>query len=335
MQECVVNEIKSQGIVERSDEIFGMIERLEHQDQDHYTENLDSDDEDENDANGLDCRIAGINLDDADAIWEKLNEQERQELKSLLYNNECHDMIERITPWWCNQMNTQLIRDEEMFQSEIENILKSCPEFAKNIADFENLTKTNPHSCIIFNCCNIVTAYVYLFRYFNGDCHSYVNEFTDSLIEICDNLKKDTNFLDENISSVVESVILNCANNGLPTDSNTHFILIDDLKKIINGPILDMGAQRERDFLLSALSDCLNLIETAYNQNQERKSVKKNDQKAKSRFLSEFANTNAKLNYYHSKKIIKKNVKKIEYLLSFVKHKYSSAVYQINWTSNN
>lgn len=335
MQECVLNEIKSQTNVGKSDKIIDMIERLEqHDGQEECTEDLDSDDEDDNHGNDIEHRIAGINLDDADAVWESLNEKERQEFKSLIYNNEFHDMIERINPWWCNQMEVRLIREEDSHQNELTNILKSCPEVLRNIPNFENVTKIKPHPCIIFNCYNIVVAYVYLYRYYNGDCLSYANEFVSSLMEISDNLKKNTNFLDEDISSVIGSVILNCVNIGLPTDNNTRFILMDDLKKITEGPMSGIDGQREKDFLLSALSDCLFLIEQAQIQHRERKSENKKYQEIKSKFSSEFPDAK-KLSNCHSNKIMKKNAKKIEYLLSFIKHEYSSLDHKINWQEVN
>lgn len=317
--------MKSQGVVGKSDDVLEMIQRLENQEQEEYEDCLDSDDEVE-ESDSLDQRIAGIDLEDADAIWENLDEQERQEFKSLIYNNEFLDIIERKSPWWCQQVKTKLVQDEDEMEVELKEILKSCPTIAEEIAAFDNLTKKDPHPCIIFNCCNIVAAYAYLFRYYNGDCLSYADEFVNTLIEICDNLKNETNFLDESVSLTVESVLSNCSRIGLPVDSDIRSNLYEDLRKLSKGPILDsICHQRRNDFVLAALSDCLCLFHQAQIMNRKLK----NGPKAQSKFLSEFPSSNVKLSRCQSNKIIKKCLRKIEYLLSFVKHKYVSEVHRI------
>lgn len=321
-----MEEMKCQGAAGKSEDVLEMIQRLENQDQNEYEDCLDSDDEDEETAESLDQRVAGIDLEDADAIWEKLDEHERQEFKSLVYNNEFLDMIERKAPWWSQHTKSKLVQDEEEIQKELKEIMKSCPNVSKNIVDFNLLSKKDPHSCIIFNCCNVVAAYAYLFRYYNGDCHSYADEFVNSLIEISDNLRNDANFLDESFASVVENVLSNCSKSELPVDNDIRLNLYEDLKQISRGPVLNAI---NNDFVLSALSDCLNLLNQAQKLNRKVKNPETGT-RAQSKFLSEFPSSHVKQSCHHDNITIKKCVKKVEYYLSFVKDKYVSEVKRVN-----
>lgn len=321
--------MKAQGAVGKGEDVLEMIQRLENDEQDEYEDCIDSDDEEEEADESLDQRIAGLDLEDADAIWEKLDEHERQEFKSLIYNNEFLDIIEKTTPWWCQQVKIKLILDEDEMSKELMEILRTCPEISKKIADFSELSKKNPHPCIIFNCCNVIAAYVYLFRYFNGDCRSYAEEFVNNLIEISDNLKNETNFIDENVATVAESVLSNCSRLELPVDSAIRSNLYEDLKQISRGPVTDTISQQHRnDFVLSALSDCLQLFNEAQAAIRKHKNAK-GSSSAQSKFLSEFPSSHTKLSSNHSSEMIKKCRKKVEYYLSFVKDKYATEVRRV------
>lgn len=58
---------------------------------------LDSDDESDTD---LAERLNGIDLDDADSVWDKLTDNERQEFEELLRKGDVTKIIIPWDPWW-------------------------------------------------------------------------------------------------------------------------------------------------------------------------------------------------------------------------------------------
>ena len=58
-------------------------------------DHLDSDDDDE-----LSDRMAGVDLDDADAIWKGLTPGERKEFERLVDSGDISKMVPEFKPWW-------------------------------------------------------------------------------------------------------------------------------------------------------------------------------------------------------------------------------------------
>ena len=56
---------------------------------------LDSDDDDE-----LSDRMAGVDLDDADAIWKGLTPGERKEFERFVDSGDISKMVPEYKPWW-------------------------------------------------------------------------------------------------------------------------------------------------------------------------------------------------------------------------------------------
>lgn len=59
---------------------------------------VDSDDEEA--ALDLGERLAGIDLDDADKVWEKLTGDERQEFMAFLKSEDVAKYVVKWEPWW-------------------------------------------------------------------------------------------------------------------------------------------------------------------------------------------------------------------------------------------
>ena len=68
---------------------------LDDDDEDDGEDLLDSDDDDE-----LSERMAGVDLDDADAIWGHLTPGERKEFERLVDTGDISKMVPEFKPWW-------------------------------------------------------------------------------------------------------------------------------------------------------------------------------------------------------------------------------------------
>jgi len=58
----------------------------------------DSDDDDS--IPDLHERLRGVNLDDADSVWEKLTPAEKQEFEELLQSGDVSQLVVPWEPWW-------------------------------------------------------------------------------------------------------------------------------------------------------------------------------------------------------------------------------------------
>jgi len=165
---------------------------------------------------------------------------------------------------------------------------------------------------------NCICYFSYIYRFYNADHNSYELEATNNFVSICDNLKANVNF--ESITLAVDSIILNCHNSTLFADLNTKNVLIEDIRDIFDGPTANSN-----QYLMSAVSDIINLFEHARHKYRLTKTRQKSNNPKT--FSSEFP---ANIESSHSYPELKNQthftgcVKKLEFYLSFLKHCYSS-----------
>lgn len=305
-----------------------MLQRLENDEEnvEQEWEDLDSDDE-EDEPEDLATRIAGVDLNDADALWERLNDEEKQEFKSLVYNNEIEKLVKEVIPWWEQKIDEQLVEDIEENEKKYREILKSCP---KELRSIENLIKKSPNPCIIYNIANVLASYAFLFRYYNGDHESYSLEFVNNFIMICDNIKSNVNFLDNNISTVILSITTNCTNCQIITDKSSNSLLSDDLKAFLKGP---KSRSSNHIFSILALSDLLNEFKKVKKTLHNNQKDKAKTEHTKATFTSEFPCNDDEREYefLQDKTNLINYTKKLEFYLSFMKFEYCKIKYSINW----
>lgn len=91
-----------------------------------------TDSDDESEMQDLGDRLAGVDLDNADKVWEKLTHDERQEFMAFLKSDDVAKFVPKWEPWWGFQNEKKV---QEMTESE--NYKKKCPEVVgiKNFAD--------------------------------------------------------------------------------------------------------------------------------------------------------------------------------------------------------
>lgn len=93
---------------------------------------VDSDDEE--DVLDLGERLAGIDLDDADGVWEKLTNDERQEFVAFLKSEDVAKFVPKWEPWWGqNFKKVQEVEESEKYKD-------GCPEIVVGIKDFKTIS---------------------------------------------------------------------------------------------------------------------------------------------------------------------------------------------------
>lgn len=329
----MINELQHQEGSSSDDKkkVIEMLQRIENEPDDEEGEewgDLDSDDN-ESDGGDLADRLAEVDLNNADAVWDRLTDEEKQEFKSIVYNGEIEKIVQAMEPWWKHRLEAQLVRDVEEEQTKVKELLKLCPKVCKDIKDFQKISTKTPAPCIIFNIANVIGAYTYIFRYYNGDHASYELEAADNLITICDNLKANANF--DSVVAAADAIMLNCHNANLFSDLNTREMILEDLKDILDGPGDD---SHQNSFLLSSLSDIANLFKSARSKHRQSEPKEESSTSGTSKkFSSEFVSGDGRNEFkqLENQTHFVGCVKKIEFYLSFVKFRYNRTEWPVSW----
>ncbi|XP_050316207.1 zinc finger HIT domain-containing protein 2 isoform X2 [Anthonomus grandis grandis] len=262
-------------------------------------EDLDSDDEDYID---IAERLAGVDLDDTDTVWDKLTNDERQDFMAFLKTEDISKLIPSWTPWW---MYTEANKISEVNIDQTDEFKSDCPKLGV-IKDFSSITTKNPANCVAYNLVNLLAAYAFTARYFNGEHFDFPNEAVAVIASVSLHLKKELNF--EDYDTAVKSVEQECINcEWIITDSENLDLIKEDLNRILNGPT----PQEKNKYVLCALTDFQNLLKACENHKED--------------FAKHFPNHYFPQVQYENKDNIRKYIKKTDYLLAFAKDVFNMA----------
>ncbi|XP_069683761.1 zinc finger HIT domain-containing protein 2 isoform X2 [Periplaneta americana] len=252
-QDCVMEDLKSQDtdpVAERKmAEIFKRLQQTEDDDEN----NLDSDDDDS--MPDLHERMRNVNLDDADSVWEKLTPAERQEFEEMLQSGDASELVAPWEPWWLYRKKKVLV--EEM-ETEYPDYRVNCPKIKNNVPSFHQISKTAPSPCVKFNILNLIGAYCYTSRFFNGEHHSMPAEACSTFVSLSGNLSLNHTY--DSAVIAVEAVAHEAVNCTWISGSNESVnCMKEDVQCILTGPE-DINCTF---YLLAALSDMYQLMTEA------------------------------------------------------------------------
>lgn len=78
----------------------------------NFSDSDDEDDEEEADDDDLSSRLAGVSLDDADAVWQRLSSTERTEFEKLLQTGGITELLPEFSPWWEKYVKFLLLQSQ-------------------------------------------------------------------------------------------------------------------------------------------------------------------------------------------------------------------------------
>ncbi|XP_018017582.1 uncharacterized protein LOC108674177 [Hyalella azteca] len=121
-------------------------------------EQLDSDDDED-----LETRLQGIDLDDSDAVWEQLTEDERRQFCQLIQSGDINEILPTYIPWWLppesvadngpiivelQDTEAKIIKENQFSTStDYQRLMKS----SENKSNIPSSTKTFDNSNLSFN----------------------------------------------------------------------------------------------------------------------------------------------------------------------------------------
>jgi len=311
-KQCVQEEMKAISAAQNSNDKAGAearqrtVEALKRQlneDVEGEEGELDSDDETD-----LSQRLAGVDLEDSQAVWQSLTESERSEFQDLLKSGDIERYVPDFRPWWDHYYTgpgKKIVelevsqRESNEFAQQVLNRIPALPE------DFppplpENI-KLSPN--IKFGLLNVVYAYAFTQRLYRGSVdpetdQENANEFPGVLWSICGNLSKNQNFdsADLAVQSAISCVV---EENGtlLQTSAEKAKEVRGDVIKIVRGPGNDLPGVEDNLYLKSALSDLIRTLKRCVKAQRQTQTTP-------------------------TKKEVKMAVKKLEFYLSWVDQHY-------------
>lgn len=286
------------------------------EDEEERFEEIDSDDAE--DVDDLAKRLGGVDLDNADAVWGHMTEEERREFQNFLVNGDMSQIIPIVDPWWTRDYKIELVQSTSSSAKLSEgerDLIENCPRLKKGIHNFKDLCSKDPSPLMKFGLANVLAAYALVFRYFNGDFKECLLEVANCLISICGNFKHSTIYHSEKLA--VESVCHECRQEQLPADHETALLLAQDVREIFDGP-LNCGSKYRKHFVLAALSDVHRLLSRAKRDEKQLSQRNESEKQAKGEFSSKFSDDVGQLPYLELGKV-KSCIKKVDFMLSYVK----------------
>lgn len=210
-------------------------------------------------------RLHGVDLNDADAIWSKLSESERQQLGQVMQKQNMTAVLPTFNPWWENKVQRIQISEvdgdhTDMVSTEHEWSDLQHPKIKKTIADFNEISKKLPPTKDIDdNLTNVLAAYTSTVRFFYGEHLRSAYDAVKYLVAICSSLKTNpTTLVEPNLA--IEAVRREARREGLTIEEEDIIQMQKDIESIQEGPDPNF---KTNCYILAALSDLYRMLRLA------------------------------------------------------------------------
>ena len=259
-KDCVSAELQNQRI--SSDDKTKTLELLQRVSNNAVDdETLDSDDDED-----LNERVANIDLDDPDSVWQVLTVEERNDFQRKVDSGEIYKLVpanEKLLPedehfWW--EIHCQQPKKVEELDSEEFSL---SPDLPSVIAMDSFLDVSKGSNLVRFNIINVLTAYVMTYRHLSwakATQHQSqdLDNFAHHVYLLSNNLRVGENFT--NAELAITSVTLQIEQSSAYDQPR---LLIGNAKKDILAFIKGPGHVSMPDhlYILAALSDLKRMFE--------------------------------------------------------------------------
>ncbi|GBN72332.1 Zinc finger HIT domain-containing protein 2 [Araneus ventricosus] len=215
----------------------------------------------------IEDRFAGINIHDADenAIWQNLNDEEKNKFKSFLEDEKNLAAIVPVKqPWWTNT-TLNLVEEADTETVSLKDDVASRPPYPLNTRKLSDLTSVKPSDCIKFNLINVLYPYAFLYRFYNCDLRDFREDVVDYMFVFSPVLSKGKNYF--SLEEVIQDSIRLISSSELGTSLTFVKSVINDVGNIMQGP----SNAKPSTFFLCALHDIkLLFLELKYANKEQR-----------------------------------------------------------------
>jgi len=250
---------------------------------------------DDDGADDLAERFADVSIDrcSTELIWQRLTESERAEFEKFVNSDQVGSLVELWIPWW--YASPQILVEEIGKESPATNAI---PPVLANVQCIDQLAKCGTSDLIQFSIINVLYAYAYTTRLYNGEHVTMASECVIALLDISESLSR-------GVFSDVSLAIGGCLSRLDCCAAQKHFVsreysvsVVDDVCKLVAGAV-----RNPVPFPLAAFSDCHRIFHIA--RKEAGRELKK------SRAGDKPADDDARKRYYAVEK-------KLEYFISWM-----------------
>lgn len=207
-------------------------------------------------------RLKDIDLNDADAVWQRLSDAERLEFESIVHGDDIAQLVDMKEPWWTQPERTKPVLIEELpangaAASAATDAAAAAdrpgdiPAVCQRIAPFAQLSAKPAAPCVQHNVANVLAAYARTYRFFNGDHMAAPLEAAGHLLQLSGNLRCNQNF--EEHALAVEAIEPDASAAERATTAG-------DVLALLGGERAD---GRSNGYVLAALSDVHRMLGAA------------------------------------------------------------------------
>ncbi|XP_045111172.1 zinc finger HIT domain-containing protein 2-like [Portunus trituberculatus] len=266
---------------------------------------LDSDD-DENEED-LSVRMAGVDLNDSEAVWRNMTEEERQDFQELVKKGNFEELIPAWNAWWDQEV--QLVQEVISGSPTSPSYTANCPGIVE-VPPLSEITKVTPSPCLPYNILNVLAAYVWTVRLFNGDHQDSSQDATEAILTLSSVLASGASY--EEAALAVESPKMEAQNHLWLQESEEFANTVRrDVWKILQGPT----PSNKTYYIRAALSEIHVLLNTCKTALAKKK---RPSGQRKGMFTSSFPEENTQVELkIATLPMVKSVIKKVEFLLSY------------------
>ena len=226
---------------------------------------------DDDGADDLAKRFADVSIDgcSTEAIWQRLTETERAEFDKLVNSDQVCSLVELWKPWW--YASAQTLVEEVGTESAAAN---ATPPVLANVQHIDQIAKCGTSVLIPFSIMNVLYAYAYTARLYNGEHVAMASESVIVLLDISESLSR-------GVFSDISLAVAGCLSRLESSAAQVHFVsreysvsVVDDVCKLVAGAV-----RSPVPFPLAALSDCHRIFHVARKEaSQELKQSRTGDE---------------------------------------------------------
>ena len=211
---------------------------------------------DDDGADDLTARFADVDIDScsSEVIWQRLTESERADFGKFASSDQVCGIVELWVPWWCAPAQAMV----EEIGKESTTALAAIPPVLTDVPHIEQLAKCGTSDLIPFSIINVLYAYAYVARLYNGEHFTMASESVSVMLDISECLSR-------GVFTDVALAVGACLSRLDGSVAAPHFIsreysvsVVGDVCKIVAG-----AASNRVPFPLAALSDCHRVFRAA------------------------------------------------------------------------
>lgn len=160
--------------------------------------------EEEEEDDDLDYKINFIencNNIKEEELWAQLTESEKERFRDFINSEEVENILPVWIPWWTKK------------EPKVQELCNRNQIQMPNIKPLSLLTSRVPSECVKYNLTNVIYAYVYVAKKYNGDYHEFYEEAAHAFLYLAPVLYSNINFnsAGEAVHYCIQKL---CAQNG-------------------------------------------------------------------------------------------------------------------------